>query len=344
MTVGPGHAHAGARPRARGAATRPDVPRALTGLLRVGRQDAAVLRLGGLPGRGPEPGRRRRALTGRAAAPGDDPALAPRREGRGGGGRRDDRTFVLAEQPARSTAMRVAPVPRVGSLYLLRLGSAARVSSLPGCGSRWRQRRGRAFALSPDGQRLAIAVAPGEAPRPGPIPGGHAEPGRPHLGRHGGIISGAAYSRRSCPGPRAGSWRSTGNRKRRPEPAVASGCSIPAAAGGGLLAASRRVVSRPASSRDGETRCPGASEHDPLPRTGRRSSVQRGVLPGQDQRRARHYERPVRLRRVLRQDREAHPDHAGTGPRSRRDLCTTALVRALGAGLIGSVHRRPDSG
>src|SRR6185437_9131877 len=79
----------------------------------------------------------------------------------------DDRTFVLDEQPWVKYPVGVvaAGYPGSHSLYLLRLSSAGRVSSL----SRLRvtvpaTQVLRAFALSPDGQRLALALAPKKGP------------------------------------------------------------------------------------------------------------------------------------------------------------------------------------
>ena len=90
----------------------------------------------------------------------------------------DDRTFVLDEQ---SYVKPKYPFPTPGqsgphSFYLLRLSSAGRVSSL----GRLRvtvpaTQALNAFALSPDGQRLALAVQPRKGPGPDRSRGGHAE-------------------------------------------------------------------------------------------------------------------------------------------------------------------------
>jgi len=79
----------------------------------------------------------------------------------------DDRTFVLDEQPWVKPKF---PFPTAGysgphSFYLLRLSSAGRVSSLGRLRvtvptTQWL----RAFALSPDGRRLALAVQPRKGP------------------------------------------------------------------------------------------------------------------------------------------------------------------------------------
>ncbi len=80
----------------------------------------------------------------------------------------DDRTFVLDEQPWVKFPAHVAVTEYPGphSFYLLRLSSAGRVSSL----TRLRvtvpaTQVLNAFALSPDGQRLALAVEPRKGPR-----------------------------------------------------------------------------------------------------------------------------------------------------------------------------------
>jgi hypothetical protein len=79
----------------------------------------------------------------------------------------DDRTFVLDEQTWKKYPVGVVAggYPGPNSLYLLRLSSAGRVSSL----SRLRvtvpvTQVLLAFALSPDGHRLALAVAPMKGP------------------------------------------------------------------------------------------------------------------------------------------------------------------------------------
>jgi hypothetical protein len=81
----------------------------------------------------------------------------------------DDRTFVLDEQPwvkYDSVISAVTEYPGPHTFYLLRLSSAGRVSSL----TRLRvtvpaTQVLNAFALSPDGQRLALAVGPKKGPR-----------------------------------------------------------------------------------------------------------------------------------------------------------------------------------
>jgi hypothetical protein len=74
----------------------------------------------------------------------------------------DDRTFVLDEQPWVKYPYPVvaAGYPGSHSFYLLRLSSAGRVSSLSRLRVTVPATQGLdAFALSPDGQRLALAVA-----------------------------------------------------------------------------------------------------------------------------------------------------------------------------------------
>jgi hypothetical protein len=79
----------------------------------------------------------------------------------------DDRTFVLDEQTWKKyPSIDVATgYPGPNSLYLLRLTSAGRVSSLSRLRVTVPATQGLdAFALSPDGQRLALAVSPLKGP------------------------------------------------------------------------------------------------------------------------------------------------------------------------------------
>ena len=79
----------------------------------------------------------------------------------------DDRTFVLDEQPWVKYPVGVvaAGYPGSHSFYLLRLSSAGRVSSLSRLRVTVPATQGLdAFALSPDGQRLALAVSPEKGP------------------------------------------------------------------------------------------------------------------------------------------------------------------------------------
>jgi hypothetical protein len=78
----------------------------------------------------------------------------------------DDRTFVLDEQTWKKYPLGLAAgYPGAHSLYLLRLSSGGRVSSLSRL---WvtvpATQVLRAFALSPDGRRLALAVQPRKGP------------------------------------------------------------------------------------------------------------------------------------------------------------------------------------
>jgi hypothetical protein len=79
----------------------------------------------------------------------------------------DDRTFVLDEQTWKKYPYPIvaAGYPGSHSFYLLRLSSAGRVSSLSRLRVTVPATRGLgAFALSPDGQRLALAVSPEKGP------------------------------------------------------------------------------------------------------------------------------------------------------------------------------------
>jgi hypothetical protein len=159
----------------------------------------------------------------------------------------DDRTFVLDEQ---SWVKPKYPFPTAGypgphSFYLLRLSSAGRVSSL-----------GRlrvtvpvtqvlsAFALSPDGQRLALAVKPKKGPARTDLEVVMLSTGSKRVWSANGIFrSGAADSRGL-------SWTADG-RELAFEwqannvgmfPGVEARLLSLTSAGGDLLAASRRVI------------------------------------------------------------------------------------------------------
>ena len=160
----------------------------------------------------------------------------------------DDRTFVLDEQtwvkyPYPAVA---AGYPGSHSFYLLRLSSAGRVSSL----SRLRvtvpatQGLG-AFALSPDGQRLALAVQPKKGPARTDLEVVTLSTGstRVWAAASGFFRSGAADSRGL-------SWTADGRElafEWQPKnvgqwPAVEARLLNLTSAGGDLLAASRRII------------------------------------------------------------------------------------------------------
>jgi hypothetical protein len=159
----------------------------------------------------------------------------------------DDRTFVLDEQ---TWVKPKYPFPTTGysgphSFYLLRLSSAGRVSSL-----------GRlrvtvpatqvlsAFALSPDGQRLALAVQPKKGPRRTDLEVITLSTGSTRMWSAVGIFrSGAADSRGL-------SWTADGRelafewepKNQGVEPPVEERLLSLTSADGDLLAASRRVI------------------------------------------------------------------------------------------------------
>jgi hypothetical protein len=159
----------------------------------------------------------------------------------------DDHTFVLDEQ---TWVKPKYPFPTAGysgphSFYLLRLSSAGRVSSL-----------GRlrvtvpatqvlsAFALSPDGQRLALAVQPRKGPARTDLEVVTLSTGSTRMWSAVGIFrSGAADSR-------ALSWTADGRelafewepKNQGVEPPVEERLLSLTSASGDLLAASRRVI------------------------------------------------------------------------------------------------------
>jgi hypothetical protein len=159
----------------------------------------------------------------------------------------DDRTFVLDEQ---TWVKSKYPFPTAGysgphSFYLLRLSSAGRVSSL----GRLRvtvpaTQVLRAFALSPDGQRLALAVASKKGPARTNLEVVTLSTGSTRVWSAAGIFrSGAADSRGL-------SWTADG-RELAFEwqannvgefPGVEARLLNLTSAGGDLLAASRRVI------------------------------------------------------------------------------------------------------
>ena len=159
----------------------------------------------------------------------------------------DDRTFVLDEQ---SYVKPKYPFPTAGqsgphSFYLLRLSSAGRVSSL----GRLRvtvpaTQALSAFALSPDGQRLALAVQPRKGPARTDLEVVTLSTGSTRVWSAAGIFrSGAADSRGL-------SWTADGRelafewepKNQGVEPPVEERLLSLTSAGGDLLAASRRVI------------------------------------------------------------------------------------------------------
>jgi hypothetical protein len=159
----------------------------------------------------------------------------------------NDRTFVLDEQtwvkyPYPAVA---AGYPGSHSLYLLRLSSAGRVSSL----SQLRvtvpaTQVLNAFALSPDGQRLALAVAPKKGPARTDLEVVTLSTGSTRVWAANGIFrSGAADSRGL-------SWTADGRELAfewqannvGEYPGVEARLLNLTSAGGDLLAASRRVI------------------------------------------------------------------------------------------------------
>jgi hypothetical protein len=158
----------------------------------------------------------------------------------------DDRTFVLDEQTWVKYPVGVAAgYPGSHSLYLLRLSSAGRVSSL----SRLRvtvpaTQVLNAFALSPDGQRLALAVASKKGPARTDLKVVTLSTGSKRVWAANGIFrSGGADSRGL-------SWTADG-RELAFEwqannvgefPGVEARLLNLTSAGGDLLAASRRVI------------------------------------------------------------------------------------------------------
>jgi hypothetical protein len=159
----------------------------------------------------------------------------------------DDRTFVLDEQTWKKYPVGVVAAwyPGPNSFYLLRLSSAGQVSSL----SRLRvtvpatQGLG-AFALSPDGQRLALAVSPNKGPARTDLEVVTLSTGSTRVWAANGIFrSGVADSRGL-------SWTADGRElafewqaKNVGEwPGVEARLLSLTSAGGDLLAASRRVI------------------------------------------------------------------------------------------------------
>jgi hypothetical protein len=159
----------------------------------------------------------------------------------------DDRTFVLDEQTWKKYPYPIvaAGYPGSHSFYLLRLSSAGRVSSL----SRLRvtvpaTQVLSAFALSPDGQRLALAVQPKKGPRRTDLEVVTLSTGSKRVWSAVGIFrSGAADSRGL-------SWTADGRelafewepKNQGVEPPVEERLLSLTSAGGDLLAASRRVI------------------------------------------------------------------------------------------------------
>jgi hypothetical protein len=159
----------------------------------------------------------------------------------------DDRTFVLDEQPWVKYPVGVVAdgYPGSHSLYLLRLSSAGRVSSLSRL---WVTVPAThvllAFALSPDGQRLALAVASKKGPARTDLKVVTLSTGSTRAWAANGIFrSGGADSRGL-------SWTADGRKlafewqaKNVGEfPAVEARLLNLTSAGGDLLAASRRVI------------------------------------------------------------------------------------------------------
>jgi hypothetical protein len=159
----------------------------------------------------------------------------------------DDRTFVLDEQ---SYVKPKYPFPTAGQsgphlFYLLRLSSAGRVSSL----GRLRvtvpaTQALLAFALSPDGQRLALAVAPKKGPARTDLEVVTLSTGSTRVWAANGIFrSGAADSRGL-------SWTADGRelafewepKNQGVEPPVEERLLSLTSADGDLPAASRRVI------------------------------------------------------------------------------------------------------
>jgi hypothetical protein len=159
----------------------------------------------------------------------------------------DDRTFVLDEQ---TWVKPKYPFPTTGypgshSFYLLRLSSAGRVSSL----SRLRvtvpaTQVLNAFALSPDGTRLALAAAPKKGPARTDLKVVTLSTGSTRVWAATGIFrSGAADSRGL-------SWTADGRelafewepKNQGVEPPVEERLLSLTSADGDLLAASRRVI------------------------------------------------------------------------------------------------------
>jgi hypothetical protein len=159
----------------------------------------------------------------------------------------DDRTFVLDEQ---AWVKPKDPFPTTGysgphSFYRLRLSSAGRVSSL----SRLRvsvpaTQALNAFALSPDGQRLALAVGPKKGPRRTDLEVVTLSTGSTRVWAANGIFrSGAADSRGL-------SWTADGRELAfewqannvSEYPGVEERLLSLTSSGGDLLAASRRVI------------------------------------------------------------------------------------------------------
>jgi hypothetical protein len=159
----------------------------------------------------------------------------------------DDRTFVLDEQPWVKYPVGVvaAGYPGPNSLYLLRLSSAGRVSSL----SRLRVTVPAtqvllAFALSPDGQRLALAVAPKKGPARTDLKVVTLSTGSTRVWAANGIFRSGGTDSRGL------SWTADGRElafewqaKNVGEfPGVEARLLSLTSAGGDLLAASRRVI------------------------------------------------------------------------------------------------------
>jgi hypothetical protein len=160
----------------------------------------------------------------------------------------DDRTFVLDEQPWKKypDGVAAAEYPGAHSFYLLRLSPAGRVSSLSRLRVTVPATQGLGgFALSPDGQRLALAVSPEKGPARTDLKVVTLSTGTTRVWAANGIFrSGVADSRGL-------SWTADGRElafEWEPKnvgewPPVEERLLSLTSAGGDLLAASRRVIS-----------------------------------------------------------------------------------------------------
>ena len=202
-------------------------------------------------------------------------------------------------------------------------------------------------ALSPDGQRLALAVQPRKGPARTDLEVVTLSTGSTRVWAANGIFRSGGTDSRGL------SWTADG-RELAFEwqannvgefPGVEARLLSLTSAGGDLLAASRRVIATTRQFKpSGSTFQVTDTENEPVVTPDGSAIVTNSVyFQVKIEILGRGLERPVRLRRVLHQDREAHPDPRVLEDQARGVLFHAgAVVQPVGARAHRGHPRRPD--